>query len=588
MGGKLYCEYDEVTGTLKIGENPLFYPEFFDLSESEKTKIKNVTAIVGENGAGKSSLLNYLKELSGSYNHGKSIEAIIVIQENNGDLIVYRHQNCTINYIENSTSIKEFQRLISDLKFEETNFVFYSSVFDQQEVHDSGIGTLRNISTNYLIKEDSRSSNFSKKSEVDVHKTKEMERQVRFVSSVDARYLDKVFELPEELTVSIQHVEIDLMYLEMKNFPATNFFKNLSKELASIEIRNPSRDAYEKHSFMKSLMVRTVQQLFLGILFQNDRLLQDILIKECNRYNKIRRDNLFDKVYIWLSRIRHNLRDRSDSYSFLDGLIKMLDFFDVNIWNGKLKLKGSEVTFPMDGNRELFQKFYKSYIKTIGNTSILELSWRDLSSGEKALLNLYARFYSLVDKHSKIEKNVVVLIDEGELYFHPEWQKRFLLDTLNFLSDIFGGNDVQAIQIILTSNSPFIVSDLPSSHVIFLKKEYGTGSVVVKLHDHQQTFSANIHNLLSHSFFMQNGTIGEFAKQKINNTIDLLINGNIEDIQNNRLKIEYLIKIIGEPIIRNQMISLLEDRLSIMPLNLEERVRSLEKELQVLKLEMNL
>lgn len=593
MGGEFHCNYEETTGTLEIKKNTLFHPEFFFLptGQNKQFKIKNVTGIVGENGAGKSTILNYIKDISGAMYRACLIEAIIVVRDYSGDLIVYSHENCPIKDIKNSTEKKAIPMPINKLDFKNTNVVFYSSVFDLQIQEHIYHGPLRNISTNYLIREDGRGSSFSVKDAVEFHKTKELERQVRFVSSTDARYIDKALKLPEELNIFVQDVEMNMMYDEMKRFPATEFFKNLIKNLKSIQIsyeENSQKDI-EKYSFMKNLLVRTVQQLFLEMGRFN---LIHILEKKFRSFDRIKTNNLYDKVFIWMKLVLNNLGKNEPGYSFLEGLIKILYYFDVNIWNGNLKITKSGVTIPMNGDKQLFKEFYKHYLLTIGDTSILELDWRDLSSGEKALLNLYARFYSLVDeeenKFNKLEKNVVVLIDEGELYFHPQWQKRFLLDILNFLSDIFSRNAVQAIQIIITSNSPFIVSDLPSSHIIFLKKDSITGSVVVKLEDYQQTFSANIHNLLSHSFFMENGTIGEFAKQKINNTIHLLINGSIEEIQNNRIEIEYLISIIGEPIIRNQMISLLEDRLSIMPLNLEERVRLLEKEIQDLKSEVNL
>ena len=76
------------------------------------------------------------------------------------------------------------------------------------------------------------------------------------------------------------------------------------------------------------------------------------------------------------------------------------------------------------------------------------------------------------------------------------------------------------IQILVTSHSPFIVSDLPNENVIFLTKEENKGNCVVKnsLNDMKKTFGANIHTLLSDSFFMES-LMGEFAKSKIDGVI---------------------------------------------------------------------
>ena len=84
------------------------------------------------------------------------------------------------------------------------------------------------------------------------------------------------------------------------------------------------------------------------------------------------------------------------------------------------------------------------------------------------------------------------------------------------------------LNIILTSHSTFILSDLPKENIIFLEK----GKQVYPFEDGKQTFGANIHTLLSHGFFMKDGLMGEFAKNKINEVINFL-NGNESSIMTN-------------------------------------------------------
>jgi len=126
------------------------------------------------------------------------------------------------------------------------------------------------------------------------------------------------------------------------------------------------------------------------------------------------------------------------------------------------------------------------------------------SSGELALM-FY--FRSL----ENIKENEILLIDECELYLHPNWQKKFLFYLIQFFK--------KKIQIILTTHSPFLLSDIPKQNIIFLDKDENGNCKVLK-HDKvmnkKQTFGANIHTLLSDSFFMEDGLMGEFAKSKIN------------------------------------------------------------------------
>ena len=53
---------------------------------------------------------------------------------------------------------------------------------------------------------------------------------------------------------------------------------------------------------------------------------------------------------------------------------------------------------------------------------------------------------------------------------HPHWQSQIINSLIGYFSMIFKNNDElkqRNIQIILTSNSPFVVSDLPSTNIIF-------------------------------------------------------------------------------------------------------------------------
>ncbi len=96
--------------------------------------------------------------------------------------------------------------------------------------------------------------------------------------------------------------------------------------------------------------------------------------------------------------------------------------------------------------------------------------------------------------------------------------------------------------LVLTSHSPFVLSDIPKENVIFLEKDEKTGNCKnVTSEININTFGANIHTLLSHGFFMKDGLMGEFAKEKIQSIIKYH-----EEIENKEIiedyKIEYKTK----------------------------------------------
>jgi hypothetical protein len=173
-----------------------------------------------------------------------------------------------------------------------------------------------------------------------------------------------------------------------------------------------------------------------------------------------------------------------------------------------------------------------------------------MSSGEKAFFDLYSRIYfayhKIIEENDKV-KIIYLLIDEGDLGFHPQWQKGFIKNLLEFLNYLSPGIKVQ---VILTTHSPVLVSDLPSANAIFFKKEGNKVTVRATLEEHKETFGANIHTLYTDSFFVSGGLVGDFAKGKLDEVIDLL------NKKENKQQKEYerrLIKLVDEPIIKRKL-----------------------------------
>lgn len=138
-----------------------------------------------------------------------------------------------------------------------------------------------------------------------------------------------------------------------------------------------------------------------------------------------------------------------------------------------------------------------------------------LSSGELEMLNLLSRLYYgitlLPQKIDNKESPRLLLLDEAEIGFHPDWQRQYI----KILTEFMGYMMVKAgvdFQLVITSHSPIILSDLPVSCVNFLCKE---GDVSQLLTDEKQTFSENVFNLYRRAFFMKDGLIGEFAWKKL-------------------------------------------------------------------------
>jgi hypothetical protein len=189
------------------------------------------------------------------------------------------------------------------------------------------------------------------------------------------------------------------------------------------------------------------------------------------------------------------------------------------------------------------------------NSSFLSYDWRGLSTGEDALLGQYSRFYEVKSRIK--QRNILILIDEGDLYFHPQWQKEYLTRLLQFIPFIFPRKQ---IQFVITTHSPFIASDLPKQNLIFLEKGEDGSCIIADPLDQPETFGANIHELFTNSFFLANGLMGEFAREKIEQLItDVNEMQHISELQYER-DFKKRINIIGEPFIKAKLLELVAQK----------------------------
>ena len=123
-------------------------------------------------------------------------------------------------------------------------------------------------------------------------------------------------------------------------------------------------------------------------------------------------------------------------------------------------------------------------------------------------------------------------LKELSVYYHPEYQRKFLSELIDGINRL-KLSIIKTINIIMVTHSPYILSDIPE--VFTLKLKDGKPYIEDKP---KNTFGANIHDMLRNDFFMENGTMGEFAKRKIEECIVFLNIKNIKDKLTEYNKIE--------------------------------------------------
>lgn len=153
-----------------------------------------------------------------------------------------------------------------------------------------------------------------------------------------------------------------------------------------------------------------------------------------------------------------------------------------------------------------------------------DVAFETLSSGEKqqafvvsSILYHLGNIESVFQDNNKNRiaySNVCIILEEIELYFHPQFQKnliKYILDGIKQMSFAH----IKGIQLMIVTHSPFVLSDIPTSNILALEDGMQSKTEL-------QTFGANIYDMLNTSFFLHNSTIGDFAQWLIGRIILIL------------------------------------------------------------------
>ena len=185
-----------------------------------------------------------------------------------------------------------------------------------------------------------------------------------------------------------------------------------------------------------------------------------------------------------------------------------------------------------------------------------DYSIENLSDGETAYLGFFASLYEQVSLLTPTKEKYIILLDEPEARMHPELTRNFINEMILFLKDL--SEEKKKFQVVISTHSPFILSDIQSNNILYLEKDSnGYCKPEKKMIN---TFGANIHTLLKDGFFMSS-TMGEFVTNKIKEVISSINDYNIEDVtEEQKNEWLYIINSIGEPLIQNRIMKMFNDK----------------------------
>ncbi len=562
------CEKNDKTFYVKINNKSHIMPtKFFG------NKISNINIIVGSNGSGKSSLLSYLQgEIAYSGNH-----LHIYFDENKKTIKYISSLNIKI---ENHTEFKILPLYDKNNAYQVPNITKYRLARESKQLikyikcnlEFSPLNGANNLSDNIgkffpHIEFDEEIEVFKKYS-FKVLNSYNIVNILQLLSSIN---IDKVLniKIPNKIILHV-FTEKDNIILGIKDTVIYGIHKGLDPFLTkAFQYHNSILEHTEKKD-VKYLVTFMLCYYLLDLINMSyiEKIDWDLdKFKECinnvNYYETYTNTlETFVKIIIPIRQEQIKLKKPTLTYS-LDYIINQI-YKITGILNDLSKIDDSKIRYYGKPNRfeielnfiENKKDIFPLLLKMFKNEEyfsheIYSIDWYGMSEGEMNILKTLAKLsYFIQRKQRYFEKTetLLVLIDEVDSSLHPDLARRFI-NLLIRVTELFLKNYNVKVQYILSTHSPFLVSDIPKENCVFLKKD--SKNLISSHSFNENTFCGNIYTLLNNAFFM-NDYSGEFARKNIENVVNIISQNKYSQ---NKEYVDYVLSIIGEPIIKKTILN---------------------------------
>ena len=599
--------YNNEKKTIDIIKNNDVYNIF------KRDNILNISAVVGENGSGKTTLLNYVTSLLSSglsnknvddedYKKGKLENTYITVYLVDDEIKIINHTDINIKY--NNTSIPKYDvnadqeqigQSISRIFISNSEYSINSNLrgygrvnyitLTNNSLQSIGKEFYEHISREYTLHSvsDKIKDYFQEVQDVIINYKQEKQNNGQKLQSIlDIIFYSRIHKSNKKfLGKDVKSVKVGVLNL-------INILKDYCRD--RVKRKDEFAEYINKFTTYFDEKWTTDQKYNISILKKN------YIVESCvanafllDEFNGLDLDSAYKLCF---EKNKENNKYYEVAKREVDGFLNMLS--EENFCHNLLPANDLAYTewfeIEIDKIGEFFENIYKDQegLSFVSKYLVLcDGGFRGaeplkMSSGERALLNIFSRI-ELCDYLSRIQRNdfklndnIMLLLDELDLYLHPEWQRNMITKIIDELKGIYPNKN---IQIIFSTHSPLMLSDVPQSNILWLNSD----EKQVNLEN--QTFGANIYDLYKNDFFLKS-FMGEFAKSEIDKLIketyvlykDILeykiekLNGNSDKCEQIKLKMlltdninekiadmKRRVSIIGDKIILHKLNQMIEE-----------------------------
>ncbi|MDF5044853.1 AAA family ATPase [Vibrio parahaemolyticus] len=491
LSNKYKYNYNKELNSLERSEELSLPENFFG------DGITSVTGIFGKNGSGKTNCLKLIGTVMSRARSRIKSKFIVVVEGNDGPLIY-----CRVTGKDRLGPTNNFYGRVVEYKDEITgiNTVFLSNTFDS-----SDMGFDKKI-LNLSINNRTKSGN-------------EFLEIFEFLSNKD---VGEGFSIPTEIGVAIRPLKNRGQKFIANSFDE-KFLNNNEDDIMELADRYDRLIKRVNNRIRKKILptyipfVIIFNELFDLLKDGNDgdidnrgrfNILNDLLTSlevESISLNAIR--NAFMDMLNTSPLDSKNANIRKSNREFAYKLIDDIEYLD-NYFKSNPHII-EEINYSgISGFRFTLEPDFNDS-KMIRDISVIskysKSVFLDMSSGQKAIIGILSSIYSQI----KTRRNdTLIMLDEADLYLHPEWQLLFMKKMVEILSII----NKSSIQLIVTSHSPLIMTDFPKRCLILLKCK----NKLTRIDNNEfNPFGANLYDLYSQGFFLKESKVGALAYEKI-------------------------------------------------------------------------
>lgn len=241
---------------------------------------------------------------------------------------------------------------------------------------------------------------------------------------------------------------------------------------------------------------------------------------------------------------------RQEGTDIID-IVDALEGFDDSFFeDGLFVYPLADIDFDDLQTKKLFERIghYRADQLGVFSEELLPFEMTYLSSGEyqyAKVLGVLVEFSSILNvrgQDNSTPESIIVLLDEPETFMHPEMCRKFLHSLSTLLHQ---QNNEWTVQIIMTTHSPFMLSDLIPEQITRITFD-DNGYCKVVPSNGRATFAADIYSIMSRDFFLEY-SIGELSRRKLSALINIIKkSAELENIEERIERLSLINEVVNE------------------------------------------